>query len=293
MVRARILTRKNRKLQTQSKKKALRHHWKDDSIHPEQLHQVLRACERTDEVLENKYAVITAGKLGMREGEACHMQRTWIDFEQKVIRIPQHDPCDCPYCINRWKQKLGRKGRTTIFSIEMVAKEQWTPKREASVRTIPFDFDPEIEQVLRDFFTKYKRWPYSVKSFYWRIKILGKMIGIPKLGPHPLRCTAATKFAMDGMNVFLLMRTMGWDDIEQAQYYVDKAGIHIKEEFKKLYGEKKFDFKKDINYRVFYLTPLEKKFLMRKRRPNEFEWLKNLLIPEEDSKTQQHRLNEY
>ena len=275
-----------------SKNKAARHHWVDDSITQEQLHQVFKACERTEEALENKYAVITTGKLGMREGESTHMQLKWIDFEEKVIRIPPHDPCDCAYCIVRWKKKLGRKGRTTIFSMEMVAKEQWTPKYPASIRTIPFGFDPEIEDILQDFFKKCPRWPYTENTMRVRVRMLGKMVGIQKLGPHPLRCTTATKFALDGMNAFVLTRVMGWKDIAMAVYYVNKAGIHIKEEFEKIYGKKKLDLKKDINYRVFYLTPKERKFLARKRRPNEYEWLKNLIIPEEDSRTQQSMLSE-
>jgi integrase len=267
------------------KNKVARHHWADDSITPDQLHQVMRACERNGEVLENKYAVITTGKLGMREGEAAHMQKKWIDFKEEVIRIPAHDPCDCNYCCGRWKQKLGRKGRTTIFSMEMVSKEQWTPKRPASIRTIPFGFDPEIGDILQDFFKKYQKWPYSVRAMCGRIRMLGKMVGILNLSPHPLRCTAATKFALDGMNAYVLMRVMGWDDIKMAMCYVNKAAIDIKQEFKKIYGMEKHDLKKDINYRVFYLTPTARKLLTRKRRPDEEEWLKHLFIPEEDSRT--------
>lgn len=272
------------------KNKTARHHWVDDSITQDQLHQVLKACERTNQVSENKYAGTTTGKLGMREGESIHMQFNWIDFEEEVIRIPVHEPCDCTYCCGRWREKLGRRGRTTIFSMEMVSKEQWTPKSPAGIRTIPFGFDPEIRDVLQDFFKKYKKWPYGVKAMQDRIRQLGKMVGIPNLGPHPLRSTAATNFALDGMNVFTLMRIMGWDDIKMAMIYVNKAGINIKQEFEKIYGSKKPDLKKDINYRVFYLTPTARKLLLRKRRPDEEEWLKHLLIPEEDSRTQQGML---
>jgi len=272
------------------KKKKKSKHSRDDSISEEQFERLLEVCERSRDPLGNKFLVITMGVGGLRDGEAGHMKRSWIDFKRKEINIPAYDPCSCTYCCGLWKKKYGKNKQN--FSKENVAKKQWVPKTPAGARIIPYDFNPLFENIINEFFQKYLQWPFGVKAIYDRIKALGRLAGIPNIHPHALRSTAATFLANDGMTHDHLMKFMGWDAEEMARIYINKARINLRSQLEKIYGIKN-DLPSDISYRVFCLSALGKKLILRKPRRNEEKWLRQLLIPETDSSNKQTGLSAY
>jgi integrase len=264
--------------------KKKRRHTRDDALSEDQFERLLDVIEKSKDPLGNKFLVITMGIGGMREGEVAHIQTSWIDFKRKEIHIPAYDPCSCTYCCERWKEKYGKQNK--IFSKENVVKKQWVPKTNAGARDIPFGFNPLFENIINEFFKKYSRWPFSVATIYERIRALGRLAGIPNLHPHALRSTRSTQFANDGMPERHLMKIMGWDDEKMGRKYINNAQINVSEQLEKMYG-KKISLPSDISYRVFRVSNIGKKLILRKPRQNEEKWLRHLLIPEEDSRTKQ------
>lgn len=89
-----------------------RGHSRDDALSERQFEQLVRASYEVDHArreIENRFAVFACGRLGMRGGEVTHFKTGWIDWNDKIIEIPDHDPCDkgkfdgevCGYCRRR------------------------------------------------------------------------------------------------------------------------------------------------------------------------------------------------
>lgn len=279
----------NNRIKIRKKKKKNCKHSRDDSLTEDQFERLLKTSDQTKNPLENKFLVIIMGIGGLREGEVAHMKRSWINFKRKEINIPAHDPCSCNYCCERWRKNY--KKNKQKFSKENVAKTRWVPKTNAGARTIPYGFNPLFENIINEFFQKYECWPFNVSRIFKRIKALGILAGIPNLHPHALRSTAATRFANDGMTEQPLMKIMGWDSEEMARFYVNKAQIKVQEHLERIYG-KKLSLPSDLSYRVFCISTLGRNLILRKPRRNEEKWLRQLLIPEKDSRTQQRMLPE-
>lgn len=262
------------------RKKKKRRHSRDNSISLEQFERLLNVCEKSSDPLGNKFLVIPMVVGGFREAEIAHMKLSWIDFERKEIHVPAYDPCDCNSCCRAWKQKFGKSNK--IFSKENVKKTQWEPKTPAGVRTVYFEFNPLFENIIFEYFKKYPRCPLSVSAIYKRIRALGKLAEIPKLHPHALRSTSASFLAGDGLQHDHLKKLMGWDSDEMAKMYINKANIKPREQLEKIYG-KRSNLPTDMSYRVFCLTTIGKKLILRKHRPNEEKWLRDLLSKDQEA----------
>ena len=65
------------------------------------------AVEETMAEFEARLALHLCGKLGMRVGEAAHLSSDWINERERMIEIPEYDPCTksggdpCGYCRSR------------------------------------------------------------------------------------------------------------------------------------------------------------------------------------------------
>lgn len=246
---------------------------KEHALNEEEFERVLNACDMTDYFLEDKFLVLSMSKLGLRLGEIAHMKEYWVDFVRGEITIPSHDPCDCIYCRNAFKGKSKRRNIQT----DDVMKVQWCPKTKAGARTIWFEFDLELKEVIKSVITKYKACPFSTSNIRRRIRKLGERAGIQKLHPHGLRATAATNFAYDGMDVATLKTIMGWEHIEIAVRYIATSGAMAKKSLKKLYGHQNGYLLGNNQRRVFYLTELGKQLMRRKLYDNDEERLRYLL----------------
>ena len=42
--------------------------------------------------VEGLFVAFVGGRLGLRPGEPCHMQESWIDWRRRYISIPYHEP---------------------------------------------------------------------------------------------------------------------------------------------------------------------------------------------------------
>ena len=245
---------------------------KDDALSEEDFDRLVKACEQTDQPIENRFVILMAGMLGLRIGEIAHMKKSWIDFDRELITIPHHEPCACSYCITRMKKRMKRKN----IPPREVMGEQWRPKSEAGARTIYFGFDPEVKEVLKTIMIKYKQCPFIVTTIYSRIRRLGKTTGLD-VYPHALRATAGFKFAFDGINAKTLQTIMGWSNLLMADAYIRSSGAMAKKEIERVYGKNKHSLLGHNPRRVFYLTDLGKKLMNRRRGDGKERMLRVLL----------------
>lgn len=261
---------------------------RDDALSEEDFNRLIKTSERSDQPLENKFILLMAGRLGLRVGEIAHIKSGWFDFENKMLTIPKHEPCDCYYCKRRFKKR--KKNKETDI-IKEVKEEQWQPKTKHAPRSIPFGFNSELERISKKMMEKYGECPFSVGTINKKIVKLGKMVGLENVYPQALRSTAANKFAYDNVSPKTLQTIMGWGKLGMADVYIANSGIRAKKEFEKIYGINEIIFTNNQALRrVFFLTDICGKLIRRKRRKNEKDWLKNLLFSKKKRKPEQMKL---
>lgn len=162
---------------------------------------------------------------GMRVSELIHMRADWVNFDRGVIFVPKEQNCTCsPECI---KPLFNKKGKMTK------PPKTWEPKTESSMRAIPIV--PEIEDLLKGFFIKYKTVMECIPSRGSAHHTLRKVKKRAKLShpifPHALRGTYATILASKDFSPFEIREALGWKTIEPATHYIRLAGERIKRAF--------------------------------------------------------------
>lgn len=85
---------------------------------------------------EARFIYLMVGRLGLRTGEIAHFRTQWIDWDQKLVHIPQHETCGCGYC-HRQAAKEVRNNENLTESGALCAR--WHPTTVASARASPFD----------------------------------------------------------------------------------------------------------------------------------------------------------
>lgn len=207
-------------------------HAQQDAVDEQTFERLLKAAGRMNEPYdaECRLILLLGGRLGLRAGEITHLRSEWIDWSRKHIRIPAFDPCDhgendepCGYCRKQARQRVQKNDD---IEFEQALEERWTPKTRHSVRTIPFDFDERIEEILEEFFFMRDGYPLSRCSVNRRVDRICEEAGYPtdELYPHALRATAATWHAYSGVPVVALQSFFGWSDLATAQKYVRLSG---------------------------------------------------------------------
>lgn len=93
-----------------------RRHSREDALSDRQFEKMVTATYQMKESqkLEARTALYLTGKCGMRGGELAHLDVSWINWADKIIEIPEHDPCDkgvnsgevCGYCRRRAIEEL-------------------------------------------------------------------------------------------------------------------------------------------------------------------------------------------
>ena len=249
----------------------------------EECHRLIEVCNKSEHPLENNFLVRTMLTRGFRIGETIHFRKSWVDWKGKKITIPPHDVCACYYCETQLKQQLKTRGASEEdlkkISKEEIMKHYWKPKTKAGVRNIYYGSDPEYEQILKEFFSKYEKWPYSYNAAYRRIRKLLDRADLGNHIPHHLRKTAATNFATHGFNEYELMDIMGWDDSTVAKKYIKLSGARSIEVQKRLLGTgKKKAFISDSSI-LFYLTNFGRQAFTRRKSRDDEKWLRDVLFP--------------
>jgi integrase len=247
--------------------------------------RLIKVCEQSKHPLENSFIVRTMMILGFRIGEVVHMSKKWVDFNNKRIRIPSHDPCCCGYCKTRIKERMKAIGKSKEewghISKEEILKYYWQPKTVAGARSVYYGFDTEYEKILKDFFARYDKWPRSVNNGYLRVKKMLKLAGLGNHVPHDLRKTGATNYASYGLSEFQLMEIMGWDDSKVARKYIRLAGIRGENAVKRaMDGGEKPPPITDSRI-IFYITDFGRKVITRKKRSDDKKWLNHVLFNKE------------
>jgi integrase len=94
-----------------------RSHSREDAVSGRQFERMVQATYEIDKdwkALEARFALFATGRLGMRGGEITHIHRDWVDLQDGVVEIPEHDPCDkgkredeiCGYCRRRALERV-------------------------------------------------------------------------------------------------------------------------------------------------------------------------------------------
>jgi len=180
------------------------------------------------------FIVYVLGRLGLRRGELVHLREEWIDWRNKMIRIPDHDPCDhgkdgsiCGYCEQLARQRV--EYADGDLSMEEARRWVWVPKTEASARDVYFGFSARAEMFIERYFAspEYNRVEISGTAINRRVKKAAERadeLDPDRLSPHKLRATAATFHASRGLETLSLMQLMGWVQPQTAEIYISRNG---------------------------------------------------------------------
>jgi len=188
------------------------------------------------------YILYTAGRLGLRGGELCHLREDWIDWDRSIIEIPMHDSCTmgkdggpCGYCKSQARQSVQKTG----VDYEYALSRMWSPKTHAGSRAVPFGFDGDLEEFVEAFFFHRECYPRSRSSVNRRVDRVAEAVGMDTddLYPHALRATAATYHAYRGLPAPALQSLMGWTNLDVAQKYVRLSGGQTQKALQQVHSE--------------------------------------------------------
>lgn len=209
-----------------------------DALTDAQFDKLVAAAETLEPPFDAEAMLIlyAGGRLGMRAGEICHLNESWIDWERKHIEVPRYDSCDCGYCRQQARQTAEAHDD---LSYEEALAERWNPKTRNSARAIPFDFDPDVEAVITAFFADRDEYEHSRVSVNRRVDRVAEAAGIPtsSIYPHALRATAATNLAYRGLGTAPLQNFFGWHQISTAQKYIRLSGSATADALRDVYSD--------------------------------------------------------
>lgn len=174
------------------------------------------------------------GRLGLRRGELVHMHEDWINWREKQIEIPPHQPCEmgkdgeiCGDCRQKARQRVDHADELTL---EEALEHSWVPKTEAGVRDIYFGHDVRAELYLERYFAsdEYDRFEPSGTGIARRVTRSAELA--PELHPdvthpHGLRATAASHFADRDLGIYQLKQVMGWCRLDTAEAYISNSSV--------------------------------------------------------------------
>jgi len=121
-----------------------RRHSREDALSDKEFEQLVEATYQLKEsqALEARTALYLAGKCGLRGGEIAHLDAEWIDWSDKIIKIPEHDRCTkgtndgevCGYCRRRALEELWTNNLTI----------------EEAENAVKYEFDDDVLRDLGD-----------------------------------------------------------------------------------------------------------------------------------------------
>lgn len=110
-----------------------RRHSREDALTERQFEKLVRASYelKTSKELEARTALYLTGKLGMRGGEVAHLHQDWINWQDRVIEIPEQHPCSkgvnpgevCGYCRRRAVEELKTNNLTVHEATDAIRHE--------------------------------------------------------------------------------------------------------------------------------------------------------------------------
>jgi len=176
-----------------------------------------REIERVEDSLKNfREQFVFKGLLytGLRVSAFIHLNRGWI--RENKIFVPRREKCNCKAC-----------------------QGEWTPKTEASVRSVPVL--AEVESTLRKLFSNFsgpKEIVGTRNNVNNILKNIERRVNIGNhLHPHGLRATFASLMAKKGLDVWNLQDLMGWASLKPARYYVKMYGPEQEKKVREAWGQ--------------------------------------------------------
>lgn len=178
--------------------------------------------------------IYVLGRLGLRRGELVHLREDWINWREKQIEIPAHEPCTvgeggsiCGDCVQFARQRADHADELTV---DEALEWSWVPKTEAGVRDVYFGHDTRAEMHLERYFEsdEYDRYEPGASAAARRCKRAAELA--PELDPegvhpHGLRATAASHFSDQGLETFQLAQVMGWVRMDVAETYLSRSTV--------------------------------------------------------------------
>lgn len=218
---------------------------RERALSQDDYQRLLEGASRLDDYyqLQSEFVIVLAGRLGMRSGEICHLQSSWVDMDNKTIHIPLHDACDsgkgggiCGSCL-QLAQQMADRNDAPVTEMEDLF---WKAKTAEAERDIPYDFDPKCESVIEEYINRFGRYTESKSGISRAVnRALAEADGLEKgdTMPHGLRATAASFHASHGLNVWGLQHIMGWAYPQTAQNYVVKSQHNVKQALRKIHKD--------------------------------------------------------
>lgn len=236
-------------------------HSKEDALTEREFELLLEGASSLKDYYGNQatFLILLLGRLGMRKGEVAHMKRHWIDFENKMIRIPYHEKCHkardsdslCGYCKQLAKQKAKVETENHIDEVydshleihepghhinpekytypEDRYEEMWTAKTEAASRDVYYGWNARIELYINRFFEQYDEWCWSAGAINRRVTKAAEKareLDASNVFPHALRATAATFHVGADLGGENLTQMFGWVDMRTGNRYVARSAKH-------------------------------------------------------------------
>lgn len=180
-----------------------------------------------------EFVIYSLGKLGLRRGEIAHLKESWMDYNRKMIVIPEHESCEkgndggiCGYCNQLAKQRVEYADNLTM---DEAVEWMWVPKTQAAAREIYYGFDPRLEMYIKRYFSspEYNKVEVGANGIHRRVKRAAEQapeLTPENLSPHKLRATAATFHAGRGLETLALMQFFGWAQPSTAEVYISRNG---------------------------------------------------------------------
>ena len=199
-------------------------HTHQDALTNREFDRLLKACEQLPEPqrFEARLICLMAGRLGLRAGEIAHTNIEWIDWDRKLIRIPEREDCNCGYC-RRQAHQEAKHNRDLSFPQAM--RSRWRPKTVASARVIPFDVSLRVGLCIDRFADHYSEFPKSRSTINRRVGEAAEHSELSgRVYPHCLRATAASFHSYRGVPPVPLQALMGWSDLSTTQKYIRISG---------------------------------------------------------------------
>jgi len=199
-------------------------HCKEDALERDGFEELVEACNKSLFPKQNRFLILVMGRLGLRAAEVAHMKKSWLVKPKKMIRIPEHEPCDCSSCKAQAKQ---RAEVNDDISFKEAMDMQWRVKTENSARSVPYDLEDRIEEVVLETMDEYGECPVGRYRINKRIDKLSEIAfgDKSKVYPHALRATAAFNYCFQEVTAFQLMTLMGWNQLQTANDYLMASGV--------------------------------------------------------------------
>lgn len=241
-------------------------HCKEDALSPREFERFFESTYRIDDTLvglQARFIAVCAGRLGLRAGEIVHMDESWVDAKNEQINIPSWEECTtgrggtpCALCCRLAEQKhdiavanivdhlAEREGVDAIvqfpaglheYGVELpthaeLLETMWSPKTQASVRSVPYGHEPRNSLVIDEFFDYWSEFPVSYQSIRRRVDTTAELtrgLDPATVYPHCLRSTAATYLSGRGLNAVALKAMLGWEQLATAQRYLSESDVRL------------------------------------------------------------------